>query len=212
MSTYHIVYKTINTINGKYYYGVHSTKDLNDGYLGSGTLLRQAILKHGAQNFQREIIEFFDTREDAFRYERVLVNEELVADSNCYNICVGGSGSVGTLVPSEETRRRMSESIKNRHAKFGSPNKGKKLGQRDPEIYQRIRQTKLQRGVTQATRIGTTHSVDTKSRMRKSALSRPRHPCVHCNKTVTIQTLARYHGDRCKSLIASNVHTPSDLL
>jgi hypothetical protein len=36
---YHIIYKTTNLINGKIYVGMHSTDNLNDGYLGSGWIL-----------------------------------------------------------------------------------------------------------------------------------------------------------------------------
>lgn len=35
-----MVYKTTNLINKKIYIGVHSTRDINDSYLGSGKLLR----------------------------------------------------------------------------------------------------------------------------------------------------------------------------
>ena len=40
---YHFIYKTINLISGKYYIGMHSTDDLEDGYMGSGNCLRLAI-------------------------------------------------------------------------------------------------------------------------------------------------------------------------
>lgn len=32
---YHFIYKTTNLLTGKYYIGMHSTNDLNDGYLGA---------------------------------------------------------------------------------------------------------------------------------------------------------------------------------
>ena len=69
---YHFIYKTTNTENGKFYYGIHSTENLNDGYLGSGLLIRTAISKYGKDNFTREIISFHDTREEAFKASFIL--------------------------------------------------------------------------------------------------------------------------------------------
>ena len=63
---YHYLYKTTNLVNGKYYYGMHSTNNLNDGYLGSGSYLRNAIHKHGKDNFKREIIEMFELSSEDF--------------------------------------------------------------------------------------------------------------------------------------------------
>jgi len=39
------IYKTINTINEKYYIGMHRTNDPYDSYLGSGVSLNKAIKK-----------------------------------------------------------------------------------------------------------------------------------------------------------------------
>ena len=64
--TYNFVYKTTNLINGKYYFGKHSTNNLDDGYLGSGTALLFAIDKYGKENFSRKIICFYDTEKDTY--------------------------------------------------------------------------------------------------------------------------------------------------
>lgn len=56
----YIVYITTNLINYKKYIGSHVCKDLNDGYLGSGTSLIQAFKKYGKQNFKREILAIVD--------------------------------------------------------------------------------------------------------------------------------------------------------
>ena len=87
---YHYFYKVTNTINNHFYYGIHSTKDLNDGYMGSGRRLKQAIKKYGIENFSKEIIKFFNNREELAKYEAEIVTESLVRDPNCYNMVVGG--------------------------------------------------------------------------------------------------------------------------
>ena len=54
MKQYYI-YLTINLINGKKYIGKHYG-ELDDSYLGSGTILQKAINKYGKQNFKKEIL------------------------------------------------------------------------------------------------------------------------------------------------------------
>ena len=87
---YHYFYKITNNLNGHYYYGIHSTDNLDDGYMGSGTRLRYAYEKYGIENFTKEILKFFETREDAAKHEADVVNEVLIKDENCYNIIHGG--------------------------------------------------------------------------------------------------------------------------
>lgn len=90
MQKYHYFYKITNTINNHFYYGIHSTNDLNDGYMGSGSRLKIAIKKYGIENFSKEIIKFFNNREELAKYEAEIVTESLVYDPNCYNMIVGG--------------------------------------------------------------------------------------------------------------------------
>lgn len=89
---YHFCYKTTNKLNGKFYFGKHSTEDLNDGYLGSGDGLLMAIKKYGKDNFEREILQFFLTDKGAYAYEETLIEEWMIKSDQCYNQKGGGDG------------------------------------------------------------------------------------------------------------------------
>ena len=96
---YHYFYKITNNINNHYYYGIHSTDNLDDGYMGSGIRLKYAYEKYGIENFTKEILKFFETRDDAAKYEAEVVTEVLIRDNECYNIVQGGETMswVGTV-------------------------------------------------------------------------------------------------------------------
>ncbi len=89
---FYIVYKTTNQVNGKFYVGTHKTVDLNDDYLGSGTLLGKAIEKYGVENFKREILFVFDNPEEMFAKEAEIVTEDFLSENNTYNLKRGGFG------------------------------------------------------------------------------------------------------------------------
>lgn len=94
---YHYIYKTTNLVNGKYYIGVHSTDNIDDGYLGSGTALQSAVQKHGQENFVREILEFVDTAEEKWLAEIRYVTLEVVKDPNSYNQAAGGRNWIAAM-------------------------------------------------------------------------------------------------------------------
>lgn len=48
---YYTIYRTTNTLNGKIYVGMHKTKDLDDGYLGSGKVIKNSVSKYGKEIF-----------------------------------------------------------------------------------------------------------------------------------------------------------------
>lgn len=88
---YYTVYKITNLINNKEYIGYHQTNNLDDGYMGSGKLIKRAVKKYGIENFQKEYISIFDNREDAESLEAILVSEEYSLREDTYNICLGGN-------------------------------------------------------------------------------------------------------------------------
>ena len=101
----HYFYKITNKINGKYYYGIHSTlkssgkEPLYDGYWGSGTEIKIAIQEEGRENFEKEIIEIFETREGARQKEAEIVTIDLISDPQCYNRMIGGGyNNIGRVI------------------------------------------------------------------------------------------------------------------
>lgn len=89
---YHFIYKTTNILSGRYYIGMHSTDNLDDGYLGSGDRLRLAVRKHGKENFEREILEFVNSRVDLRNRESEIITLDEIAKVDCMNLVVGGGG------------------------------------------------------------------------------------------------------------------------
>jgi len=89
---FHFIYKTTCNTNDKFYYGMHSTNNLNDGYLGSGTRLWHSIKAHGRENHSIEILEYLDNRDSLKAREKELVNEDMLNDPMCMNLALGGGG------------------------------------------------------------------------------------------------------------------------
>ena len=162
---YNFTYKTINNINGKYYLGCHSSDEpWNDNYLGSGVALKDAIYKYGAENFEMEWLDTFDTRKEMLEAERSLITEEVIKDKNCYNMITGGFGNTKY---SDEVKARMSlaqmgnkKSLGNIHSKetrlkMSKKAKGRVISQKQREDIRRTltgRKATEQRKVNQ--RIG----------------------------------------------------------
>lgn len=120
---FHLVYKITNTLNAKYYIGVHSTSNIDDGYMGSGLALKHAVAKHGAESFEREILYMFESRKDALSREAELVTFETLADPLCYNLVLGGTNGPQTT---KEKRELFSS--------FALPAKVRKVIPFDPEF------------------------------------------------------------------------------
>lgn len=105
---YYLVYKTTNLVNGKIYIGKHETNNLDDGYLGSGILIRRAIEKYGKENFKREILFECSSREEMNAKEAKLVNEEFLKRDDIYNLKQGGEGGFDFINTEQEIKSKAS--------------------------------------------------------------------------------------------------------
>lgn len=126
------IYKITNKLNGKIYIGKHQTENPNDPYYGSGKAIKDAIRKHGKENFIKEILFDFDTEDAMNLKERELITEEFVAREDTYNLGVGGEGGAHFKGKkhSDEARSRIKQTNKERDWSFLKGrlphNKGKK--------------------------------------------------------------------------------------
>ena len=128
---FHYVYEITNNINGRKYIGKHSTNDMNDGYMGSGIAIKQAIKKYGSKNFSKKIIKSFETSEEAFKFEKEIIEQlDCVNNYKYYNMSDGGIGGVGTLSGKTELEKveiynRMKNTLKGKMAGEKNPMYGK---------------------------------------------------------------------------------------
>ena len=137
---YYTIYKITNKTNGKFYIGKHKTKNLDDGYMGSGKLIRIAIDKYGIENFEKEILYVFETEAEMNKAEAKLV----VLGEESYNICPGGHGGFGHINDGSESHiercKKASSMSKSRNHpnwgiyKFDNSEKSMEISERGTEV------------------------------------------------------------------------------
>jgi len=85
------LYKVVNNVNGRYYYGTHYGI-VNDSYLGSGKAMKRAINKYGKGVFTKFVLKIFDDRDEAYQFEsRFIKLFEIHKDPKSYNLTCGSS-------------------------------------------------------------------------------------------------------------------------
>jgi hypothetical protein len=86
------IYLTENLVNGRMYIGQHSG-EIDDGYLGSGVILKKAIEKYGATNFRKLVLATANDQDhlNALEKEYVSKYRELYP-GKLYNLTDGGTG------------------------------------------------------------------------------------------------------------------------
>ena len=169
---YHFIYKTTNLVNNKFYVGMHSTDDLEDGYFGSGKRIHYSVNKHGLENHQVEILEFLSSREELKRREAEVVNEELLANPLCMNLKFGGEGGWDHVNSSkDEIEKRCWQWVEAHSSKI-------KNDQEYRERYHQSMSASLKRRMENGEKLfggkqglgflGKFHSEETKQKMRKT--------------------------------------------
>ena len=136
---YYTIYKTTNTLNGRYYVGFHETEDLNDSYLGSGIFIKKAIKKYGIKNFKKELLFVFKNKKDMIDKEIEIVNEEFVSRPETYNMSKGGCG-LSTL--SDDMKEKAVKKIKESLGKIDLKERSRKrvatILSKDPLAFKKM--------------------------------------------------------------------------
>ena len=136
---YRYIYKitcTAGSFKGKFYFGQHTTDNLDDGYKGSGRKIKDYFKKH-PNDYIKEIISFYDTQEELNQAEYDIILPWL-NNETCLNLKEGGgnnklsnetkkkiSASHKGILNSLETKNKMSKSLKGKKAW----NKGLKMSE-----------------------------------------------------------------------------------
>lgn len=112
--TYNYFYIVVNLKNGHFYHGIHSTDNMDDGYMGSGTVLQAAFDKHKKDNFVLIPLVFFPTRTELEAFEAHVVNKEFLRKYRgvCYNVAEGGHGGDLSAGKSDEEKAIKNQKVK----------------------------------------------------------------------------------------------------
>lgn len=209
------IYKITNDINGKFYYGVHNGSN-TEKYMGSGIALKKAQDKHGLNNFSKQILLWFDTIEEAYEYEAVIVSEKLIKSKNCYNMRVGGcGGSVKGkenpnygLKRSDEYKAKMSEAQKGRiisedhRRNISNAKKGCTPWNKGITGFKHTEEARLK--MSKALK-GRVFDEEHQKNLKIAAAKRKKKTCEYCNREFQPNMYSRYHGEKCKLKGAKNV-------
>lgn len=203
---YYYIYKTTNLINERFYIGRHSTNNLEDGYLGSGSIIKQAINKYGINNFKCEVLEFCKSIEDVIKREEEIVTADFIQNPLCYNAKPGGGNNyVVTVAWTDERKQQQRERISGENNPiFGrnrtdkekakiSKNHANVSGENNP-MYNKIHSedTRNKISITRIEKIKNGEITFDLSKMNE------RKQCPHCKKITNLGNLNRWHFEKCK--------------
>jgi len=194
-----IIYKTINLINKNFYIGQDSKNDT--GYLGSGKLLKRAIQKYGRNNFQKEVLEYCETKEELNEREIFWI-EKL---KPIYNIAKGGSG--GDTITNHPDYELIIQKLKGRMPWSKGLKRPDLEGENNPakrlEVRDKIRLAKLKNPNQMFGDDNPAKRSDVRNKISENVSSswqnRELIKCPYCDKeSINAANMSRWHFENCK--------------
>lgn len=144
MKMFYYTYKITllkGSLKDHYYFGRHKTKNINDGYAGSGSIILKYYKKYGRkinETYIKEILNYYNNDEELNNAEKNLIGHLYDNDELCLNLCEGGK----QRLLGEEAKCKMSEAHKGKPSnrkgkhhtddakrKMSEAHKGKKLSE-----------------------------------------------------------------------------------
>jgi len=157
---YNFIYKTISP-SGRYYIGRHTTKNLQDGYLGSGKWVNSYKNK---SNLKRVILEFAEDFETLLELEENHINNSIDDPLNMnYNNKPVGFGS-GKHNPNTDPKRK----------KFLTE---RMMGVKNP-MYGKTHNEETKRKISESTSgennpfYGKSHTIETRNKIKETSTGR----------------------------------------
>jgi hypothetical protein len=218
---FYYLYEIKNIVNNKIYVGVHQTKDINDGYMGSGTVINKAYEKYGKDMFVKTILEYFDSRDAMINREKEIVNEDFLSRDDTYNLRRGGTGgfdyinknglNINHVPRSDDFKKNLSERMKK-----DNPSKRPGAKERMSAATKKImecgthpflnseKQRELSNRLRKGGRTKSEVSKETASRMVEDGthsflkMNANKITCEHCGKVSSYPNYKRWHGEKCR--------------
>ena len=141
---FHFIYKTVHS-SGKYYVGRHSTKNINDGYVGSGRWVKSVKYKN---LLTREIVKFCDSYEELIVEEQKFIEQNLESPlcMNWTNASIGfGTGKYNPryenadgMPHTEETKKKISENRKGKNTGVNNCMTGKPATEKNKQATSKV--------------------------------------------------------------------------
>jgi len=151
------IYLIRNNLNNMIYIGKQVRN--NKLYMGSGKLIKLAIKKYGIDNFKKEIIEYCENKSILSEREIFWIKEYNSRDRTIgYNIAKGGEGNYNNV-------SFLGKHLSDSHRKKISDNHADISGDKNPMFGKS--HTKESKTKIRNSRLGTSASEDTKSKMSK---------------------------------------------
>lgn len=218
---FYYLYEIKNTVNNKIYVGVHQTKNINDGYMGSGTVINKAYEKYGKEVFVKTILEYFNNREDMIRREKEIVSEDFLSRDDIYNVRRGGTGgfdyinknglNINHVPRSDEFKKNLSERMKKDNPSR-RPGAKERMSEATKKVMERgthpfldsAKQRELSNRIRKDGRTKSEVSTETAKRMVEDGthsflkMNSDKISCEHCGKVASYPNYKRWHGVKCR--------------